>query len=191
MDAQRPEGSSTAVIVPLGRVVPQRLGELVDLDARLRQDLADMYSEEAWKAENFRVDRPGKWSHSFAAFHEQTDSIVGFWVASLADDTAVHVHRVGVSPDARRAGVGRDLFLQARAAGDRLGVERMTLLVAESNTGAVNFYGSLGFSVLRGRELEEAATLRGWSTDPNASVVIRHRRRLLFLEYPLEMGSSP
>jgi len=65
-----------------------------------------------------------------------------------------HLWGVYVVPEARRAGVGRSLLLEAgRTAGRMGGVERLTLSVCVACEPAVALYRALGFGVF-GREPE-------------------------------------
>lgn len=66
-----------------------------------------------------------------------------FWV--VFDE--VHVNNLAVSPEDRRAGLGRALLRAALTRGAALGGRRATLEVRRSNDAAIRLYDSFGFRV--------------------------------------------
>jgi ribosomal-protein-alanine N-acetyltransferase len=101
-------------------------------DSQLREELA----------------RP--WSITLVA-REAGVGVVAFVVAwRVADE--LHVLQVGTRDDRRRRGIGRALMDHVLAEGRRLGLRYALLETRCSNTAALHFYRSLGFSVGRLRK---------------------------------------
>lgn len=98
---------------------------------------------------------PGTWSRSALAAelarpdHEvliarREGRAVGLAVVRRALDEA-ELLLIGVAPEARRCGLGRQLWLTVSARARAAGVERMHLEVRARNQPARDFYRSLGF----------------------------------------------
>ena len=71
------------------------------------------------------------------------DSCYGPW-----ESCYIYVHTVFVSPEARRRGVGRALYVELDAVAKDLGVEQICLDVYETNPGSAAFHRSLGFGAM-------------------------------------------
>lgn len=97
--------------------------------------------------------------------HEDTlvAFLVGFFCADHKDEA--YVHFVGVAPEWRHVGLGRDLyrrfFALARADGRRV----VRAVTAPVNTGSIAFHTALGFSMLPGDEEIDGMPV---SLDPGA-----------------------
>lgn len=75
--------------------------------------------------------------------------LAGFLVGFVsADDPAVaYVHFVGVAPEHRRAGLGRQLYNRFDAEVASRGVRRTRCVTSVLNTASVEFHESIGFSI--------------------------------------------
>jgi ribosomal protein S18 acetylase RimI-like enzyme len=123
---------------------------LAALDAQLRAEFGETYSEEPWTTREFLAERPGKWSLSRLAVHG--DRPFGFWIASLVEGAA-HTHRVGVSARWRGRGVAKALAEEVHRAAWVAGARRITMYVSLENRLARAAYKRLGYraSLLEGR----------------------------------------
>jgi GNAT superfamily N-acetyltransferase len=122
--------------------VTHHAASLAALDAELRSEFGEAYSDEAWTVQSFIAERPEKWVLSRLAFHR--DRLCAFWIASLAGDDA-HTHRVGVHASWRRRGVMRALAAEVHEEAHRLGALRMTLYVSHDNDVARSAYARLRY----------------------------------------------
>jgi ribosomal-protein-alanine acetyltransferase len=77
--------------------------------------------------------------------------VIGYGSIQVIDDVA-DLQRIAVVPDARRAGLGRELLeeLLAKAAG--LGATRIMLEVAADNDAAISLYASFAFAEISRRK---------------------------------------
>ncbi len=71
--------------------------------------------------------------------------LVGF--VSADDPTAAYVHFVGVAPERRGRGLGRQLYGQFDASVAELGVRRTRCVTSVVNTASIAFHESIGFRV--------------------------------------------
>jgi len=78
---------------------------------------------------------------------ETDEAFLGYAVAAVAGDTA-DLHRVAVSPSARRQGVARALLTELREICRADGATRMLLEVSAGNEGARAFYAAEGWAEL-------------------------------------------
>jgi GNAT superfamily N-acetyltransferase len=122
--------------------VTRHAESLATLDAELRAEFGDTYSDEPWTAQSFVAERPEKWHLSRLAL--QGDGVCAFWIASLVGEDA-HTHRVGVHPSWRGRGVMRALANEVHEEALRLGVCRMTLHVSLENAVGREAYEHLGY----------------------------------------------
>jgi ribosomal protein S18 acetylase RimI-like enzyme len=92
---------------------------------------------------------------SFAV--EEDGEIVAFLVRRPADEA--YVHFVGVRPDRRSRGLGRQLyeifFDQAR----RRGCRSVRTITSPVDTGSVGFHTSMGFEVLEGDRTQDGVSI--------------------------------
>ncbi|MEZ4288888.1 MAG: GNAT family N-acetyltransferase [Polyangiales bacterium] len=78
------------------------------------------------------------------------DNLVGFLIGLVAHRSNApygYIHLVGIHPDHRRRGVGRDLYVQFFEHCKNLGVARVKAIAAKGHEGPMHFHRSLGFSV--------------------------------------------
>ena len=134
--------------------VTRHASALMALDAALRKELGDTYSDESWSAESFEAERPAKWRLSRLAFEGQR--LCAFWIASRVNGDA-HTHRVGVDASLRQQGVFRGLANEVHEEARRVGARRMTLYVTPENVVARHAYERLGYQacVVNGRPAME------------------------------------
>ena len=85
--------------------------------------------------------------------------VVGTVIAGY-DGVRGWVHHLAVHPASRRKGVGRALMLAAESALENLGCPKLNLQVRATNSAAVSFYRSLGYTIedrtSLGKRLEQA-----------------------------------
>jgi GNAT superfamily N-acetyltransferase len=130
-------------VVAATRVAVERDAEtLAALDAELREELGDVYSDEPWTVHEFLAERPGKWQLSRLVVTGGRPC--GFWIASMADADA-HTHRVGISGPWRGRGLGAALAEHVHRAGHLAGARRMTMYVSPDNHVARAAYACLGY----------------------------------------------
>lgn len=82
-----------------------------------------------------------------ALIAEKDGKMIGFllgFVSYKAPKTG-YVHLVGISPDARRLGVGRVLYQQFTERCRELGCERMKAITTHGNEGSIRFHEALGW----------------------------------------------
>ncbi len=94
---------------------------------------------------------------------ESEGTILGYAGMWLVLDEA-HITNIAVHPLARRRGIGEALLRALMAEAYRLGIERITLEVRDSNTAAQSLYEKLGF-VRVGRR-------KGYYSDNNEDAII-------------------
>jgi len=71
---------------------------------------------------------------------------VGYVAIEHHPDGEAYIDFLGVAPEHRRRGIGRELIRAALLAGRDLGCPRAALTVREANAGARALYASLGFT---------------------------------------------
>jgi len=146
-------------IRPLDReTLLAHLDDALAIERAARAELGDAYSHEEWDANAFLAERPGKWRLSAGAFAD--GRLVGFLVGSAAHGE-LHLHRVAVTPPARRLSVARPLMLRAEAAARAASLPSISLSVAEENAHALAFYRRLGYRPLERDALRAYAAARG------------------------------
>lgn len=150
-------------IEPLDVDDPQLVQAAVALDAACVSEMAEAYSNEAWAAENFLRELPGKRDLSACAINNGV--CTGFWVASLTSGGDCHTHRVAVDSRVRGEGTAWRLFAAVERRAGIVGARRMTLEVGRNNTRALGFYAKLGFEPLRATEIHAYLTARGRTAD--------------------------
>ena len=82
---------------------------------------------------------------SFVA--ERDGVLAGFLVGLLSqtEPAEAYVHFVGVSPEERGSGLGRELYERFFAAARAAGRARVSCVTSPANTGSVAFHRALGF----------------------------------------------
>jgi ribosomal protein S18 acetylase RimI-like enzyme len=73
--------------------------------------------------------------------------LVGFLSQSEPEDA--YVHFVGVSPDERGSGLGRELYERFFAAARSHGRRRVSCVTSPANTGSIAFHRAIGFEPSR------------------------------------------
>jgi ribosomal protein S18 acetylase RimI-like enzyme len=85
-----------------------------------------------------------------ALIAEEDGSVVGFLLGFHAPGPprTAYVHMVGIHPDHRRRGVGKDLYEEFLTHARAGGCERVKAITNVGNEGSVAFHRALGFSVV-------------------------------------------
>lgn len=85
-----------------------------------------------------------------ALIAEEEDEVVGFLLGFLApgEPPVAYVHLVGIHPDHRRRGVGKQLYERFMEQATAAGAQRMKAITTVGNDGSVRFHEALGFTVL-------------------------------------------
>jgi ribosomal protein S18 acetylase RimI-like enzyme len=73
--------------------------------------------------------------------------LIGF--VSQTDPAEAYIHFVGVAPEQRGSGVGRELYERFFAVANRLGCNVVRCVTSPANTDSVAFHEALGFEVDR------------------------------------------
>ncbi|MBZ0116723.1 MAG: GNAT family N-acetyltransferase [Sandaracinaceae bacterium] len=84
-----------------------------------------------------------------ALIAEEDGEMVGFllgFIAPTAPKTA-YVHLVGIHPDRRRRGVGKELYERFAERAREAGAARVKAITTVGNEGSVRFHEALGFTV--------------------------------------------
>ncbi|HEY1135199.1 MAG TPA: GNAT family N-acetyltransferase, partial [Nocardioides sp.] len=121
--------------------------------ARVAALETDLFGRDAWTSEQVvaELSAPGR-AMLVAEGPERTVTghVTGYAVLGVAGDIA-DLLRIGVAPDARRAGIASALLEHLLGAARAAGAERMLLEVSAVNTGAVAFYAAHGFAEIHRR----------------------------------------
>jgi ribosomal protein S18 acetylase RimI-like enzyme len=124
---------------------------------------------DAWpleKVESFLLTRyEGHERIGLLAF--RGNQVVGYALITIGAGILAF-ERLGVAPDERRKRVGTKLVTVAMLEGRVRGLERMSVVVRESNPGAQRFFHACGFRA--GRITDE---LRGWFGDEDGVLMMR------------------
>ncbi len=83
-----------------------------------------------------------------ALIAEEDDTLIGFllgFIVFKAPKTG-YVHLVGIHPDYRRKGVGRELYAQFTEHCKSLGCERMKAITTTGNEGSIRFHQAVGWT---------------------------------------------
>jgi ribosomal protein S18 acetylase RimI-like enzyme len=83
---------------------------------------------------------------------EENDERVGFLLGFLVQPTETdpatgYVHLVGIHPEHRRHGVGKELYSQFSARCRSAGAKRLKAITTVGNDGSLRFHMALGFTV--------------------------------------------
>jgi ribosomal protein S18 acetylase RimI-like enzyme len=79
--------------------------------------------------------------------------LVGF--RSQSQPTIAYIHFVGVSPEARGAGIARSLYERFFSLVRSLGCTEVHCITSPGNTGSIAFHQRIGFSILSGNGYHE------------------------------------
>lgn len=119
--------------------------ELSDYDslkkvAKLEQEIfPDPWSEK-------EVENTVSQEHAFCAVAKEEEEIVGYFFCYFVLDEW-EIARIAVSANARRKGIGQNLFDYMLQVCEKKEMERLLLDVRESNLPAIHFYEKNGFIV--------------------------------------------
>jgi GNAT superfamily N-acetyltransferase len=82
-----------------------------------------------------------------AVVAEENGEVVGFLLGFLtpAAPPVAYVHLVGISPDHRRRGVGKDLYEHFAERARGAGARRLKAITTVGNDGSIRFHEALGF----------------------------------------------
>ncbi len=137
---------------PAGTAVEVRYRRPVDADhATISGSI-----EEWWDGRNLRHLLPRLWLQHFTGTswlaEDVDDRIVGFLVGFISPDdpTTGYVHLLGVDPNHRRTGVGRELYQRFIEDVRDHGVTRVTAITWPGNRRSVAFHEAIGFRVVDG-----------------------------------------
>jgi ribosomal protein S18 acetylase RimI-like enzyme len=86
---------------------------------------------------------------SFVAVHRSLGNLVGIILCSKVRDDVGHVTQVCVLPEYRSKNIGKALMAATAASLGSRGFRSLSLTVTEANTGAVELYRRLGFTIIR------------------------------------------
>lgn len=84
-----------------------------------------------------------------ALIAEDDGEVVGFLLGFLApkDPPVAYVHLVGIHPDHRRRGVGKQLYEEFTARAKEAGARSVLAITMVGNEGSIRFHEALGFHV--------------------------------------------
>jgi ribosomal protein S18 acetylase RimI-like enzyme len=84
-----------------------------------------------------------------ALIAEEDGEVVGFLLGFIAPTSppTAYVHLVGINPDHRRRGVGKDLYEQFTRRAKEAGAERIKAITTVGNEGSIRFHQALGFAM--------------------------------------------
>lgn len=84
-----------------------------------------------------------------ALIAEEDGTVVGFLLGFIAptEPKTAYVHLVGIHPDHRRRGVGKELYEQFTRRARDVGAGRLKAITTVGNEGSVRFHEALGFTV--------------------------------------------
>ncbi|ORY71739.1 acetyltransferase [Pseudomassariella vexata] len=110
---------------------------------------------------SFYMQYYAKWPAMFQVAEDGNGNIIGYIMGKLESSPDfmrrskhflpwhAHITALTVAPEARRTGIGKILTAQLEAAADVGDAYFVDLFVRRSNTRAINFYKSLGYTVFR------------------------------------------
>lgn len=83
-----------------------------------------------------------------ALIAEEGGEVVGFLLGFLAPTSPMtaYVHLVGIHPDHRRRGVGKELYEHFTRRAHRAGARRIKAITTVGNEGSIRFHQALGFA---------------------------------------------
>lgn len=84
-----------------------------------------------------------------ALIAEDNGEVLGFLLGLLAptQPPTAYVHLVGIHPDHRRRGVGKDLYEHFAKRAKEAGARRIKAITTVGNEGSIRFHEALGFAV--------------------------------------------
>jgi [ribosomal protein S18]-alanine N-acetyltransferase len=112
---------------------------------------AEAFGRDAWTAAAWFAEWKGVPTMRHLAVAVEDDRVVGYGIVATIADVA-DLHRIAVSADRRRHGLGAALVDALISEARRRGCTRMLLEVEASNEAALALYGRLGFAEIARRE---------------------------------------
>jgi GNAT superfamily N-acetyltransferase len=84
-----------------------------------------------------------------ALIGEENGEVLGFLLGFLSPSSppTAYVHLVGIHPDHRRRGVGKELYEHFADRARGLGASRLKAITTVGNEGSIRFHAALGFTV--------------------------------------------
>lgn len=84
-----------------------------------------------------------------ALIAEEDGEVVGFLLGFIAPTSppTAYVHLVGISPEHRRRGVGKELYAQFTQRAASAGAKRIKAITTVGNEGSIRFHQALGFAM--------------------------------------------
>jgi len=125
-----------------------RITEFIRIDENIPFD-------PTWTEENFTVNLPGKWKHSFVAL--EGARVIGFSIASVRDiddRTCGYLHRIAISRDFQNRGVGGMLIEALEESLREAAIDLLFCSTNEKNVMAQEFYDAMGFSKSGSRDIQ-------------------------------------
>lgn len=112
---------------------------------------------------------------SFAV--EEDGELVAFLVGIVGSPAhEAYVHFVGVRPDRRSRGLGRQLYGRFLDEARRRGCRTVRAITSPVNSGSVGFHTSMGFEILKGDDVEGGVSVHsGYDGDGEDKVVFVRR----------------
>ncbi|MBX3269287.1 MAG: GNAT family N-acetyltransferase [Sandaracinaceae bacterium] len=85
---------------------------------------------------------------SHALIAEEDGEVVGFLLGLVTEDAprVAYVHLVGINPDHRRRGVGKQLYARFTERARGAGAATMKAITTVGNEGSIRFHEALGFA---------------------------------------------
>lgn len=133
--------------------------------------LYDACFDEPFGADAFRtlLASPGVWAALAWGDERGTGTPVGFAIARCVADEA-EIVSIGVTPSARRRGIGSALLTDLMVRAAVLGAKRIFLEVSEQNPAAIQLYTAAGFETVGRRE----NYYRSKMNESVAALIMRH-----------------
>jgi [ribosomal protein S18]-alanine N-acetyltransferase len=104
-----------------------------------------MFGTEAWSRDAYLGELADRRHRYYVAAEDAGGRLLG-WAGILIVGTTADILTVGVVPDARRRGIGRQLVAGLLAEATRRGVRECFLAVRTGNAAAIELYSSEGFT---------------------------------------------
>ena len=123
----------------------------------------EAFGGNAWTAQNFELQIPGKFVLSRIAI--EMSGPVGYLIGSRYARGTAHIHRVAVLVSLRRTGVGAKLLGSFETACLGIAVTDVTLESLTGRDAANLFYESMGYSRISGQELVRYLREKGKTAD--------------------------
>lgn len=114
--------------------------EKIDQLKKIDDEIIDI----PWKEENFLKELNGKWEYSFSVM--ENDIIEGFAICSLKNEDYLHIHRLALSREYQRRGIGKMLIQHILDDCYKSDIKHVTVRTKKINKNAQRFYEKEGFN---------------------------------------------